>query len=55
MVAFGFLPQNFGTWWGSVNGTLSFYECSLSAGDTQSLPILIKFVCTFCTDRQWGC
>ena len=22
-VAFGFLPQHFGTWWGPTNGTLS--------------------------------
>ena len=31
VVAFGFLPQNFGT----KNGTLLFYECRLSVGDTQ--------------------
>ena len=24
VVGLGFLPQNVGTWWGSVNGTLSF-------------------------------
>ena len=34
VVAFVFLPQIFGRWWGPVNGTLSFYECRLSGGDT---------------------
>ena len=32
---FGFLPQNFGRWWGPMNGTFSFYECRLNGGDTQ--------------------
>ena len=26
-----------------MNGTLSFYECRLSAGDTQTLPAVIEF------------
>ena len=30
VVAFGFLPQNFGRWRGPMNGTLSFYECRFS-------------------------
>ena len=34
MVALGFLAQNFGRWWGVMNGTLSFYECRFSGGDT---------------------
>ena len=34
VVAFGFLPQNSGRWWRSMNGTLSFYECRFSAWDT---------------------
>ena len=34
MVAFGFLPQNFWKWQGPTNGTLSFYECRFSGGDT---------------------
>ena len=34
MVAFGFLPQNFGSLRGPMIGTLSFYECRLSSGDT---------------------
>ena len=28
VVAFSFLPQNFGRWQGSMNGTLSYYEHS---------------------------
>ena len=35
VVAFDFLPQNFGEWQGPINGTLSLYECRLSGGDTQ--------------------
>ena len=35
VVASGFLPQNFRRWQGSMNGTLSFYKCRLSSGDTQ--------------------
>ena len=35
MVAFSFLAQNFGRWRGTMNSTLSFYECRLSGGDTQ--------------------
>ena len=38
VVAFGFLPQNFGKWWGPTNTTLSFYECRFSGGDPQTLP-----------------
>ena len=47
MVAFGFLPQNFGRWWGRINGTLSFYEFRLNGGDTQMLPVAIVFVLNF--------
>ena len=36
VVACGFLPQNFGKWWGSLNCTLSFYECMLSSWTTHS-------------------
>ena len=44
MVAFGFLPKNFGRWPGPVNGTFSFYECRLSGGgDTQTLLLLNLF------------
>ena len=28
---------------GPMNGTLSFYECRLSGGDTQFLPAVIEF------------
>ena len=35
LVAFGFLPQNLGRWWGSTNGTTPSCECRLSGGDTQ--------------------
>ena len=34
VVTFGFLSQNFGRWRGPANGTLSFYECRFSGGDT---------------------
>ena len=34
VVAFGFLPQNLGRCYEPMNGTLSFYECRLSGGDT---------------------
>ena len=47
LVVFGFLSQNFGTWWGLTNGTLSFYECRLGGGDTQTLPDVIGFVLNF--------
>ena len=39
LVAFG-MPQNFGRWWGPMNGTLSFYEYRLSGGDTQGVGML---------------
>ena len=35
MVAFGFLPQTSGKYWGPMNGTLSFYEARFSGGDTE--------------------
>ena len=35
VVAFIFLPQNYGRWQGPMICTLSFYECRLSRGDTQ--------------------
>ena len=34
VLAFGFLPQNFGRWWGPINSILSFYEYRFSDGDT---------------------
>ena len=34
-----------------MNGTLSFYECRFSDGETQILPNVIAFICTFCTLR----
>ena len=50
VIAFGFLPQNFGRWWGPMNGPLSFYECRFSGGDTMrwwghSNPTLCKRIC----------
>ena len=44
VVAFGFLPQNFGRWQGPTNVTLLFYKCMFSGGDTQTLPALIQYV-----------
>ena len=35
VVAFHFLLPNLGRRRGPMNGTLSFYECTLSGGDTQ--------------------
>ena len=35
VVAFGFLPQNFGRRWRPTNSTLPFHECRLRSGDTQ--------------------
>ena len=37
MVAFGFLFLNFGKWQRPCYGSLSFYECRLSGGDTKTL------------------
>ena len=56
VVAFGFLPQNFGMWWGPANGTLPFYECRFCGGDTMrwkrhSNPTLCKRNWIFCTHR----
>ena len=34
MLAFDFLLPNYGMWWGLKNGTLSFYACTFSGGDT---------------------
>ena len=50
MVALGFLPWNFGSWWGPRNGTLLQYECRLSGGDTMrwwghSNPTLCNIIC----------
>ena len=36
MVGFGYLLQTFERWWGLMNGTLSFYECRFSGGETMS-------------------
>ena len=36
-VPFFFLPQNFERWQGVINGTLSFYECKFSGGDSMML------------------
>ena len=59
-VPFGFLTQNFGMWWGHTIGTLLFYECRFSGGDTMrcwgdSNPTLCKRIWSFCTHRQQGC
>ena len=35
VVAFGFLVKKYGKRWRHMNGTLSFYECRLSDGDTK--------------------
>ena len=44
LVAFGILPKNFGRWRRPMNGTLEFYECRLSGGDTETPRAVIKFV-----------
>ena len=54
VAGFGFLPQNGGMWSGPMNGTLSFYECSWSSGNSMRWwrysnptcynPIYLKFV-----------
>ena len=40
MVSLGFLPQGFG----GGSDLWMTYECSLSGGDTQTLPLVIKFL-----------
>ena len=50
MVAFGFLPQNFGRWWEPTDGTLSFYECRFSGGNTQTRPRAKEFELFALTD-----
>ena len=50
---------------GPTNGTLSFYECKLSdgevrghsigGGDSCTLPFVIGFIRTLCTQKQSGC
>ena len=50
MVALGFLPQNFGRWYGPMNGTLLFYESGFSVGDTMrwwghASPTVCKRIC----------
>ena len=60
VVTFGFLHQNFGRWQGSMNGTLSFYECRFSGENTMrrwghSKPNVSERIWIFCTHRQWGC
>ena len=40
MVAFGFLSQNFGRWWGLTSAILSFYDCRLIGGNTQTLSVI---------------
>ena len=50
VVAFSFLSQNIGKWWGPMNGTLSFMTAGWVVGtlrgslDTQTLPAVIEFV-----------
>ena len=50
MVAFVFLPQNFGRWQEPMICTLSFYECRLSGEDTKRMvgtqhpPAVIEFI-----------
>ena len=41
---FAFLLQNVGRCWRHTNGTLSFYECRLSGGDTQRGGILKPYL-----------
>ena len=50
LAALGFLPQHYGRQLGPTNGTLSFYECRFSGGDTMrwrghSTPTLHKRIC----------
>ena len=47
LVAFGFLPQNLGRWWGSTNGTTPSCECRLSGGDTQRRWEHSKAICCY--------
>ena len=60
VVAFGFLPKNFGRWWGSMNDTFALYECSLSSVDNQSWwghsnpAYCLKKFQTFCIQRWQG-
>ena len=44
VIAFWLVDFFFGR--GPTNGTLSFYECRLSGGDTQTLCAVIKFILT---------
>ena len=45
-------PQkNFGMWEGPTNSTL---ETIRGDGDAQTLPVVIEFIWTFCTQKQWG-
>ena len=59
-VAFGFLSQSFGRWWGPTNSTLSFCKCIFSGGDTMrwwghSNPTLCKRIClNFLYSRALG-
>ena len=36
-------------------GAVSVVSTLIGGGDTQTLTAIIKFVCTFCTYRQWVC
>ena len=47
MVAFGILPKNIWRWQGRTKITLSFYECRVNGGDTQTAPAVIKLVLVF--------
>ena len=53
MVTFDFLPQNFGMWWGPMNGichsmnTGRVVRTFRGAGDTQILPSVNEFIQTF--------
>ena len=46
MVAFGFLPQQFGRWWGPTNSLNAGSEVGIpwGGGDIQTLPYAKEFV-----------
>ena len=51
---FGFVPQHFGMWRGPMNGTLSFYECGFSGGDTQNSTICKRISSKFLHSQAAG-
>ena len=61
VVAFGFLFQNFWSWWGPMNSILSLIMTAgwvvgtlRGGGDNQTVPVVIEKKRTFCTHRWWG-